>query len=306
MIQEGESISAGAGFNISKHALVTIIICTALSLLFIRAGFLSLFYFAPLGYAVIISGSFWLTFIVAASANIFFSIVLNFNFSGNHSLFMEIVYFSAMLLGFLWIMGAKSIRTIYRFILASAAGAVAFLLVLNRMDSFFYSMFNHLVEDFSLNIASIELLDIVKSIFLRGGAFISVSMMFLVNRQIALSAVWVIKRQRNYPPLTAFFAPQNTIWILSGALASILLTRLFRFEILEIMAWNVFVICVMIFLAQGAGVLLYLLSRRTAASRMIVFVVIIVVLLSPLSLAAVIALLALGIAENWRKFRVQQ
>ena len=303
MIQEGENVFSGTGFHITKHALVTILVCTGLSMLFMRTGPLSLLYFAPLGYAVIVSGSFWFTFFIACASYIFLNLVFSHSYSGNSGVLMEIFYFSAMLLCYIWIMGAKNMRTTYRFILASAAGTVAFLIILNRLDSFLNVTLYELLEGFSVNISAAEMVEVIKNIFLRGGAFVSICFMFFVNRQIALGAVWLIRKERNYQPLTAFFAPPNTIWILSGALVTILLTRTSSFEILEIISWNILVICIILFLAQGISVFLFLISRRTAVFRTAVLVVVIFVLFSPLSVIALFALLLLGIVENWRPLR---
>ena len=67
---------------------------------------------------------------------------------------------------------------------------------------------------------------------------------------------------------------------------------------------NVFIICVIIFLAQGGGILTYWMSLRTNVLRLIISVLMIVVLFSPLNSFAVAALILLGIIDNWRPFRI--
>jgi uncharacterized protein YybS (DUF2232 family) len=101
-----------------------------------------------------------------------------------------------------------------------------------------------------------------------------------------------------------FFAPPVTIWGLSGALVVILLTRMFRVQVLEILAWNILVICAIIFFAQGAGIFLHFLARRGYVFRLISVVLVIIAILSPvLNMIAVSAILILGIAENWLLLR---
>ena len=101
-----------------------------------------------------------------------------------------------------------------------------------------------------------------------------------------------------------FFAPPVTIWGLSGALVVILLTRMFRIQVLEILAWNILVICAIIFFAQGAGIFLHFLARRSYILRFVFIVLVVMAILSPfLNMIAVTAILILGIAENWLPLR---
>jgi hypothetical protein len=289
--------------GICKRDLITILVCTGISIILLNTGFLFPVFLAPIGYAVIVTGSFWFTFCVAAASNIISSLILS-NSGANSTILLGFFYFTTLLLCYVWIIGGNNTRTAYRFILSSAAGAVVFLIVLNRLESVFTITFNQFVEDLPLNINSSDFLETVNNILLRGGALVSMCFLFFVNRQITHSAVWIIKKQRNHRPLSEFFAPPNTIWILTGALVTIILTRLFNIELFEIIAWNVFTICAIIFLAQGAGILLFLISRCSATLRLIIFTVIIFLLFSPLSAIAVIAVLLLGIVENWVSFRV--
>jgi uncharacterized protein YybS (DUF2232 family) len=128
--------------------------------------------------------------------------------------------------------------------------------------------------------------------------------MFFINRWAAFLAVRLIKKQRNDLGLVEFFAPARTIWALSGSIAVIVLARLLKMDMLDILAWNVFVVCAILFLAQGAGIVLSFLSRRTGASRLFISVLIIIVIISPgLNTLALAALLLLGIAENWLQLR---
>jgi hypothetical protein len=318
MIQEEESACAGGSARILRTApVVTVIICACISVFFIRTGFFSLFYLAPLGYAVMASGSLWLTFSAAAVINTVVSVVSRLIAGNAVPLWLEVFYFSTMFLGFIWIMGGTSFRTAYRFILAAAAGTIAFLVFINNRSSDFYSVLKDTAAAILYSsegeaagrsflqqmLAPEKIQESFKNILLRGGALASVLFIFFINRQISLAAFWFLKKQRKNRGLTAFYAPPYTIWALLCALAFLLLTRQLKLQIFEIAAWNVSAVCVILFLAQGAGVLMHMLLRLAPAFRLVINILIIVLIFSPLSAAAFAALLLLGIAENWLPLR---
>jgi hypothetical protein len=75
----------------------------------------------------------------------------------------------------------------------------------------------------------------------------------------------------------------------------------------EIVSWNVLVICVMLYLAQGGAILMYWYSRRAMPVffRFFLNLLLVIVIFSPGINAVFLAVLALlGIAENWIPFRV--
>jgi len=318
---EKNSPCAAAQERTNKYyLLVTLLVCTAISIIFLKTGLLSLFFLVPLGYVIIITGSYMPIFITAAAANIILLIIQSFSKFDMGSTLIEMLYLTTILLGFTWIMGGKFMRTAYRFVIASSICAVVFLIFINSPTSGFFEMFSKTIEELFGNGADSEvhvknllfaqvftperLTELARMFLLRGGALISMLFLFFVNRQVAVSVVSMVKRQKIDHGLNAFYAPANTIWVLSGALATIVLSGIFKMEILEILAWNVFVACAVIFLAQGAAILMYWMSLRTNAFRLIINVLVIVVLFSPLNSFAIAALVLLGIIDNWRPFRV--
>jgi len=314
--------------QLSKNSLITILVCSALSILFMKSGILSFFYLAPIGYAVIVTGSIWIPFFCAAGTNVILDLITR---SSSHvsyaegtasaaasgNTLLEIFYYSSMFLLFIWIIGAKTPRTTYRLLAGSAAGAVVFLLLVYKTD--FFSFLERLIEEINAQIEAggetsanpllqglmpaEKMSELFNKVLLRGAAFFSVLFIFFINRHMSYVLVRLIKKRREDKPLTEFFAPQNAVWILAGAFASVLLAIVFKIELLEILAWNVFVMFAVVFLAQGAGILTYLLSKRSAGLRFGVSILIVFVLLSPVSLAVIIMLLLLGIIENWVPFR---
>ena len=310
-----------------NSSIAAILICAFLCVFFLNSGLLSMFFLVPFGFALLACNSFRFTICVTVVLNIAVSVFIRlFIYNKFDLLFTDIIYYTTLLLGFAWIIaGSKfyNIRTVYRFILASAAGALVFLFLFftGMNKSVFSGIFDDLAEKFSLILSSPEngaaghsylqqmltpegIFEIFENVMLHGGALLTVSFFFFINRQLAITALWLFKKQRKDPGLSAFFAPPNTIWVLSCSLATIMLSKMFRIEITEIAAWNVFVVCAIIFLAQGAGILTHILARRTGIFRFATNVLIILMILSPgLNTIAVAALLLLGVMENWLPFR---
>jgi len=314
--------------GIQNTPFIPVIICAFLSAFILKTGtfsLLSVFYLVPLGYAILTCKSLRFPFIVTAIVNIVAYFIFKRN---NYSSYMlaEIIYLTVVFLCYGWIMNADrfpNIRTAYRFIIASAAGSVVFLvnffaasasvefkLALEQICEALSAVYASSPENDTVKNSFLQelltpdkMLEAAKNILLRGGALAGIFFMFFINRQISISLFWLIKRQRIGKGLEEFFAPPNAVWVFSGSLATILLARVFNFETLEIIAWNVFVTCVIIFLAQGAGIFKFLLARRSYFVRMFANILVILVLFSPLNTAAVAALILLGIAENWLSLR---
>ena len=306
----------------SGSGYAVIAICVVLSMLFMKTGILSFLFLMPLGYAVLVSGSIWITFFAAAAVNIVLSLVLHLNVAHNVSLWMDIFYFTVILFMFNWIMGGTNLRTAYRLILASLAGAAAFIILImnNSSDTSFYAVLNDMAEllasilaNSSANGEAVQqaftqerVLELIKSISLRGGAFISMLFIFFLNRQITLTAMWLIKRKRHEISFIQFFAPSYSIWMFSGALAAILLSSMVKSELLEILSWNVLTVSAVLFLAQGAGIIMHLFTRFTHVTRIIASVLAMFLLLSPVNTIAIAAVLILGIAETWLPIRIKK
>jgi len=305
LVTEGQSNPFD--IQVNKNSILTIVICSIISVVFLRAGFLSFFFLAPLGLAVLLTGSFVLTFITAAAAN--FALTF-FMYSGDmearDSLWMTLLFYSVIFFGFSWIMGGKNIRTIYRFVISSIAGAIFFMILINRSDSVFFDVFEKIsAQMFEETVNAQELIQTSKNILLRGGAVVSMLFLFFINRHVALSVFGMIKRQRKSGGLISFFAPPNTIWIFLGALSTIVAASSFKAEILEIMAWNVFVIFGIIFMVQGFGILMYLVSRKSTGFRAALYILFTVTMISPAGTIAAAAVLILGVVENWVPIRIR-
>jgi len=308
--------------QITKSSLITILICTGMSMIFMNNSLLFLFFLVPLGYSVLATGSFLPTFISISAANLIYSIIVGRPFS-SVELFSVLLLYTPIFLGYTWVMGGKKLKTSYRLILMSFVCAAAFLIFINNSSSRFYEYYRVIAEEVYSVIAESadesdnlrntmymrmldpdNIVEMAKSIFFRGGALFTMIFLLFINRQIACSVFWIIKRKRKVKSLSEYFAPPNAIWVFLAAIISIIMMRSFKVEILEILAWNVFIICGMIFLAQGAGVFIHWLSKLSFGIKIAASIALFIFVLSPFSFIAVGALLLLGVIENWIPFRL--
>jgi hypothetical protein len=87
---------------------------------------------------------------------------------------------------------------------------------------------------------------------------------------------------------------------------TILLGLWIKITLIEVIAWNILVVCIILYLVQGGGILSFLLVR-TAMPPLLRFALVFlssVVFFSPGINAFVLgAVTLLGIAENWVPFR---
>jgi hypothetical protein len=333
--------SAGADPRI---ALIPALVCAAVSVGLMRSGFISFFFLVPLGFGALAYNwaSAWFSFIAAVVLNGAVSLVFALYYhAGTAALGLDILYYTVMALGFTWICSGLfdgkaggsgkprfRVRTAYRFVLAALAGSLCFLFIgyVTRGSSGLSAMIRSQAELLSsLYISSSgadavrrsflesvltpdNIVEIMQMIALRGAALVSCFFLFFISRQISLSLVRIFLRKQpaGLRELGDFHVPLNTIWALSLSLALILLSNLIKAEILEIAAWNVLVVCVMLFLAQGGGVVLYNLKHRPIPpfGRMLINILIIIMIFSPgINALALGLLVLLGIAENWLPLR---
>jgi hypothetical protein len=259
------------------------------------------------------------------------------------ALIPDLIYFTVIVVGFAWVVAPPAgrvsaffrPRTVYRVVAASALGALAlafplyisgtetgFLTMLRTQAELFVSLYNtstgaDVVErSLSEQYVTVDyVIAVIKTVSLRGGALFSCMLLFVVSRQF--SALIARFARRRYPNgnLVGFHTSSRQIWVLSFSLAAILAGLLLQtlpsapaaVQIVEIAAWNVLVICVMLYLVQGGGVLMYWYTRflMPPLLRLLLNLALIIVIFSPGINAVFLAgLVLLGIAENWVPFRV--
>jgi hypothetical protein len=181
--------------------------------------------------------------------------------------------------------------------------------------------------------------EFIQSVSLRGGAVASCMLLFFINHQLSLAGAGVVWRRRltaaargrggsqnlkdspagaghgkepqyrldtfrSAAGLRNFYLSGSVIWILSFSILAVVLTEAAGFAVPGIAAWNVLVICGLMYLAQGAGIVLCFLSRRGPMMRIAMNIMIIVMIFSPgINAFALGLLVLLGIAENWLPLR---
>jgi len=219
------------------------------------------------------------------------------------------------------------VRTLFRFVAASVAAALMFMGMIHWFGrDGFLALANRLEPLITAYIASAaggdavrqsllenaftpeRIIEMVLTVTFRGGALLSAVFLLFFSRQMAFLLARLFRRNRvGTGDLTGFFAPRRAVWVFSASLPSILLGRALSIQAVEIVAWNLLVICGLMFLAQGGGIVLFNLARRSMPLllRLLLGVLFVIVVFSPgINFFAFGALLILGIAENWLPLRM--
>ncbi|MDR2784452.1 MAG: hypothetical protein LBB83_00905 [Treponema sp.] len=310
-----------------------------------RSGFLGFLFLLPFGVNAFCfsAASSWLCAFFAIAGNGIFvlwaGVFLHLPFG---VLIPDMVYFSVIVLGFTWVVAPPSRFPAFlrpgaacRLVLSSVAGALAlaFLAYTSGTETGFFAMFRSQAELFvSLYNTSIgadvveqslsgqyvnvdNVMAVIKAVSLRGGAVFSCMLLFFVSRQFSLLIARIARRPVPGGNFTGFHASSRQIWVLSFSLAAVLAGRVWGERSfaqtaalpVEIVSWNVLVICVMMYLVQGGAILVYWYSRWVIPPlfRFLLNFLFIIVIFSPgINVVFLAALILLGIAENWLPLRV--
>ena len=327
--------------RIGKETLIPALVCAVVCVLLIRTGLFMLFFLVPLGVCAVVFGpaAAWLGAVFAMLGNGVWLALISLRYGGPAINSLNMLYFVVVSLGFTWIMAGNPpesrwipaiprIRTLFRFTAASVAGALAYMsLTFLRGGEFDFrsqieavaSLFGteaaqQTFQDQMLAPAPDRVVEIISAVIVRGGAVFSAFFMFFYSRQLAFIFARLFPRQgfrqeTRRPQggdLLGFHAPRRAIWVFSLCLPVVLLCRMLSMGIIEIAAWNVLVVCVIMFLAQGGGIVLFNLARRPmpVITRLFCIVLLVLVVFSPgINVLAVTLLILLGIAENWLPLR---
>jgi hypothetical protein len=323
-----------------KKLLIPALVCAFLSVALMRTGFLAVLFLVPPGFCAVAFGSAaaWLCFVLASLGNGVLAAGLSLYYGGGLPLAgQDILYFVVIVLGFTWIMAGNppgteqripKIRTAYRFTIAAVLGAVMFLAVtfagggneilLGLIFSQAEAVSEGMIASSGMDAARQSLLQNILTpesvmqtllaVMLRGGALFSAFFVFFFSRQAALLLARLFRRLRanTAGDLTGFYPPRLVIWIFPVSLLAVIIGRVISREAVEITAWNLLVVCAVMFLAQGGGIVLFTLTRRPMPTmfRLLLLGLLVVAVLSPVNVFILGALVLLGIAENWLPLRV--
>ncbi len=142
---------------------------------------------------------------------------------------------------------------------------------------------------------------------LRGVGVVSIMFFLYLSRQVSLVVMRLVRRVIPVPELANFKTGKALIWVLSFSILAVLVSLYFSLEIPEIIAWNVFSICVMLYIAQGGGIVSFFLNRpgTPRVFRLITNICVIAMILRfSVLVIALVCLTFLGILENWVPLRV--
>ena len=262
-------------------------------------------------------------------------------------IFWDVFYFVSMIFIFTWITAPPpnfgfKISGPLRLITGSCFGALVLTLVFFRamasqgfseylnylLDSFiaaYSSSRINVVENARLDMLSLDLvLQAIKSFMLRGGSLASCVLLFFVSGQAGIllmrfsmrfrlpGSLWTKSAETNSPErnsLLLFHVNPQVIWVFSVSLFLVVISRTLKLEIPEIILWNVLVICVILYLAQGFGILQFILLKPSFPNflRLSLVFLFVVILFSPVFNAILLGgIILLGVAENWFPLRASK
>ena len=312
-------------------ALAGAVVC----LFFVRTGFMAPLFLVPLGvvafrcdYRIA-----WMSVFLAVTGNLILAIGAFLSRGGEGSVvFWDILYFTSVTSIFTLITAPppghlQSFSAGTRLLGGACIGAVLFTVVfirslassgflgyINSLLSSFLSIYRSSGTDVVQN-AMMEsltpevILDLLKSIVLRGGSLLSCVILFSICREMSVFIARITARNaspREKSSLSAFHVYPNIIWVLSISLFLVIAARMAKLEVPEIILWNILTLCGILYFAQGVGILQFFLRRPIVPPvlKLLLSVIFIVFFLSPvLNVILIGGLILLGIAENWAPFR---
>ena len=321
-----------------KKELIPALIGAGICLLFSRSSFLVLFFLMPLGFLAFRYGYriAWNAVLIAVMGNTFLALgtalTRGFVLTG---VFWGILYFAVMASVFTWVSAPppgfplKMCATTRLVFGAAAASLLLMIMFLRVMAS---PIFLEHIAAVTYAIAARQgtsdvvqsallaemtpetVLAFIRSTILRGGALISCVLLFFICRQISFILARLFARNRplggsthEVNALSVFRVHPMLIWVLSGSLLLVVLASIANLEFPQILLWNILILCGILYLAQGIGILQFFLARMTVTPflKLLLCITFVVLFLSP-GINAVLfgGVVLLGIAENWVPFRV--
>jgi hypothetical protein len=290
-----------------------------LSVSLIRMGALGVLFLLPLAMAGFFGGGkpLWLAAFLALVGNGIL-IFTAWRGSGTDPLIpgWSVFYYTVMVLAFCWINTGRRNRVsflpvspVYRLALGSLAAAAAiipgFLLIMKNGE--FIRFLDARLDAVYKASGGVDAGDFVSSVLylgIRGGILVSVLFFFAISRQFAVFITWLIRREKPDAGLVTFKNGQFLIWVLSVSLGAVLAGSVTGITALEAGAWNILVLCAILYLAQGGGIALYFLVKLPPFYRIAVNLALLILLFRPgINAVFLGALILAGIIENWVPLR---
>jgi len=334
--------------SFEKRDFLPALIGAGISLIMLKSGFLSFFFLVPLGFVAYSypNRTAWLAFFLTLAGNCFLTIAYT---AGSviplQAILWEIFYYAVTTFIFIWIIAppeflCANISEPARLIAGSCLGSLLFSFIffkstdsqafmeyikyfINSLISVYQSSGTDVVQNAMLETLTPEfVLEKIMALMIRGGSIVSCILLFFVCCQLSLMLARLSHRliSKNFQgingsrlkginSLAAFHVNPIVIWFFSFSLILIVLTRITKYEIPEIILWNILVICSILYLAQGLGIMQHFLIKPSFSPllRLLIIIAFIFLLFSPVLNAFLLGALALlGIAENWLPLRVSK
>ena len=323
-----------------KTALLPAFIGAIICLFFIRSGLATLVFLLPLGFIGYGWGprTLWSGLLFAFLGNVFLTLSLGFSAGiPGTDMVWDILYFSVTAAAFAWIILPLDTENIFLSRIAGipgpyrlAIGALLctfifiglFLKTLGN-ESFYESIRGQIEMIASLywsgNSAETQktllesldidrIIEVVRDMIIRGGALFSSLVILFVNRQLSIFLIRLFGGPRRKNVFMDFHVNHRIIWFLSFSVLLLLASNAFSWTVFSILLWNIVVLCVMMYLAQGFGILAFFMRKPGFPPflRFLLPVIFIFLLFSPVINAVMLGIIIiLGIAENWVAFRIR-
>ena len=285
-----------------------------MSLLLQRSGFLSIAFLVPLGF---LANRYNFRYVWTA---LVFLLCINFTltlFIGlvpfNEGIW-DFLTFAALSVIFSWIISPPprmsfNLPGSLRLLIGSCLGALIFIGVFFRLFNIpgFVEQIGYIAD--SLVPGDIDanyIISMAGLILLRGGSLVSCVLIFFISRHLGFFIAGLVKKERAEPVFIGFHVFPHIIWVFSVSLFLLVLSRIFMLDSIEILLWNVFIICIMLYMAQGLGILQFFLLKFPVPPVVKFSLLLLIILLmfnTVLSTILLSGIVLLGIAENWLPLR---
>ena len=314
-------------------ALIPAVIGAIISIFFIRTGFAVMFFLLPLGFIGYGWGpkTLWTGLIFAVLGNFLLTLIFGFTFRiPGLDMFWDILNFSVLAASFAWLIlpleqNSYQIPGAYRLAIGASLCTVVFIAFFQKIfdNPLFYDSIKSQIESiaafyFSGNAQDAKntiqdsididrLMELMKDMIIRGGALFSSIVMLFINRQLSVFIIRLFGGPKRKKVFQNFHVNGRVIWLLIFSIALALVSRSLGWTAFGIIMWNIIILCVLMYLAQGFGIMGYFMSKPGFPPfiRFIVPVVFVFLLFSPVINAIMLGIIAiLGIVENWMSFRV--
>jgi hypothetical protein len=317
-----------------RFALVPAGLCAVGCVVLSRGGFPAFLFLIPLGIAAYRFNALtaWVCFGITAAANLVFTLAVTLTGKGSGGeILWDFFYFSVLTGVFTWIAappgGKGALSCIPGAARLIAGAAVCTLLLIGTMgrildNPVFYSAVKQQIElVVSLyqpsgsdvvqkalleSLTPENILVVLKEIIFRGGGLASTVLIFWLGLQVSIVLSRLFGGFYRSRPLRSFHVHPRFVWVLSLSLLLVVVLRILRWTVPEIILWNILTLCAILYLAQGLGILRYFAARPGAPPflRFLLPLLFIILIFSPGINAVLLGLvILLGIAENWAPFR---